>query len=143
MGKREPSYTVGEVKLKLLSRVWLFVTPWTVHGILQAWILEWVAIPFSKGSNLDGTPVSCIAGGFFTSWATQVNYTVGRNVRWCSHHGKQYGVSSLKKLNIELLYDPATPFFGIYSEPNYNSKRYMDSNIHCSTIYNRQDTEAT
>ena len=35
------------------------------------WILEWVAYPFSSGSswprNLTG--VSCIAGGFFTSWA--------------------------------------------------------------------------
>ena len=47
------------------------VTPWThtVHGILQARILEWVAIPFSKGSSQprDRTQVSCIAGGFFTS----------------------------------------------------------------------------
>ena len=44
----------------------------TVHGILQARILEWVAFPFSRGSSqpTDGTQVSCIAGGFFTSWAT-------------------------------------------------------------------------
>ena len=51
----------------------LFATPWTiVHGILQARILEWVAFPFSRGfSQLrDRTPVSCIAGGFFASWAT-------------------------------------------------------------------------
>ena len=35
-------------------------------------ILEWVAFPFSRGSSLprDQTRVSCIAGGFFTSWAT-------------------------------------------------------------------------
>ena len=33
---------------KLLSHIWLFVTPWTVHGILQAKILEWVAFPFSR-----------------------------------------------------------------------------------------------
>ena len=40
-----------------------------VHGILQARILEWVAFPFSKGSSQprDGTQVSRIAGGFFTS----------------------------------------------------------------------------
>ena len=31
--------------LKLLSSVWLFVTPWTIHGILQARILEWVPFP--------------------------------------------------------------------------------------------------
>ena len=37
-------------KWKSLSRVWLFATPWTytVHGILQARILTWVAFPFSR-----------------------------------------------------------------------------------------------
>ena len=45
----------------------------TVHGILQARILEWVAFPFSRGSSQprDWTQVSHIAGGFFTSWATR------------------------------------------------------------------------
>ena len=39
-----------------------------VHGILQERILEWVAIPFSKGSSQprDQTQVSPIAGRFFT-----------------------------------------------------------------------------
>ena len=63
-------------KWKSLSRVGLFVTPWTitVQGILQARILEWVAFPFSRGSSQpsDQTQVSRIAGGFFTSWATRV-----------------------------------------------------------------------
>ena len=41
----------------------------TVHGILQARILEWVAFPFSRGSSQprDQTQVSHIAGGFFTN----------------------------------------------------------------------------
>ena len=45
----------------------------SVHGIFQARILEWVAIPFSKGSSQprDRTQVSCIAGRFFTIWATR------------------------------------------------------------------------
>ena len=45
----------------------------TAHGILQARILEWVAFPFSRGSfqPRDRTQVSCIAGGFFTSWTTR------------------------------------------------------------------------
>ena len=45
----------------------------SVHGILQAWILEWVAIPFSKESSWprDWTQVSRIAGRFFTIWATR------------------------------------------------------------------------
>ena len=40
----------------------------SIHGIPQARILEWVAIPFSRGSSLPGdrTQVSCIAGRFFT-----------------------------------------------------------------------------
>ena len=45
---------------------------YTVHEILQARILEWVAIPFSRGSSQtrDQTQVSRIARRFFTSWAT-------------------------------------------------------------------------
>ena len=43
----------------------------SVHGILQARILAWVARPFSRGSSRprDQTQVSRIAGGFFTVWA--------------------------------------------------------------------------
>ena len=60
---------------------WLFLTPMdysllgsSVHGILQARVLEWVAIPFSRGSfqPRDQTRVSYIAGRFFTVWATRV-----------------------------------------------------------------------
>ena len=45
----------------------------TVHGISQARILEWVTILFSKGFSQprDQTQVSCIAGRFFTVWATR------------------------------------------------------------------------
>ena len=45
---------------------------YTVHGILQARILEWVAVLFSRGSPhpRDQSQVSHIAGRFFTSWAT-------------------------------------------------------------------------
>ena len=46
---------------------------YTVHGTLQARILEWVTCAFSRGSShpRDRTQVSCIAGGFFTSRATR------------------------------------------------------------------------
>ena len=63
-----------------LSSVRLFVIPWTVAhqapismGIFQARILEWVAMPSSRGSSWprDGTQVSHIAGRFFTVWATR------------------------------------------------------------------------
>ena len=46
---------------------------YTVHEILQARILEWVAFPFFRRSSQprDQTHVSRIAGRFFTSWATR------------------------------------------------------------------------
>ena len=61
--------TRSEVKVAQSSN---FATPWTtVHGILRARILEWVAFPFSMGSSQprDRTQISHIAGRFFTSWA--------------------------------------------------------------------------
>ena len=46
---------------------------YTVHEILQARILEWVAFPISRGSSppRNQTQVSHIADGFFASWATK------------------------------------------------------------------------
>ena len=71
---------VGERVLSYFSRVRLFVTDhmdcslpgFSVHEILQARILEWVAISSSRGSSWpkDLTYISCgfcIAGGFFTT----------------------------------------------------------------------------
>ena len=45
----------------------------SVHGILQARILEWVAIPFSRRSSQprDWTRIFCTAGRFFTVWDTK------------------------------------------------------------------------
>ena len=50
---------------------------YTVHGILQARILEWVAFSFARGSSQprDRTQVSLIAGGVFTSWAPREAHT--------------------------------------------------------------------
>ena len=62
----------SEVKV---SCVWLFAIAmnYTVHGILQARILEWVALPFSSGSSQprDWTKISHIEGRFCTSWHTR------------------------------------------------------------------------
>ena len=51
---------------------------YTVHGILQAKILEWVAFPFSRGSSQprDLTQVSRITGGLFTSGAIREALTL-------------------------------------------------------------------
>ena len=59
---------------------------YTVHGILQARILEWVTFPFSRGSYQarDQTQVPHFAGRFFTSWAT-------------SHPGSQLMIREIHK----------------------------------------------
>jgi len=75
---------LNKVKVKVAQSCPTLWNPmdYTVHGILQARILEWVAVPFSRGPSkprdrtqvsciVGGffTQVSCIAGGFFTNWA--------------------------------------------------------------------------
>ena len=67
-----------------------FATPWAVHGISQARILEWVTISFSRGSSrsknwtLSSCCVSCFAGRFLTAellwkpvweWMTHLSYS--------------------------------------------------------------------
>ena len=56
-------------KIALISYALCDPMGYTVHGILQARILEWIAFPFSRGSSQprDRTQVPHIAGGFFTS----------------------------------------------------------------------------
>ena len=60
-----------QVKVKVAQSCPTLCDPmdYTVHGILQARILEWVALPFSRGPSQpqDLTQVSCIVGRFFTS----------------------------------------------------------------------------
>ena len=52
----------------------------TVHGILQARILEWLAVSFSRGSSQprDQTQVLCIAGRFFSRKVKCVYYKLPR-----------------------------------------------------------------
>ena len=64
---------VSEWKLHRL--VQLFATQWTIQFMefSRPRILEWVAFPFSRGSSQlrDRTHISCLAGGFFTTWTTR------------------------------------------------------------------------
>ena len=58
------------VKVKVAQSCSLFATPWTIQSrILQARILEWVAVAFSRGSSQprDQTQVSRVVDGFFTT----------------------------------------------------------------------------
>ena len=55
----------------------------SVHGILQSRILEWVAIPLSRGSSWtrNQTCISCIAIRFFPVWATrEANITLWADI---------------------------------------------------------------
>ena len=69
-----------KVKVRVAQSCPMLCDPkdYTVPGIFQAKILEWVAFPFSRGSSppRDWTQVSHIAGEFFTSWATRLIYSV-------------------------------------------------------------------
>ena len=49
----------------------------------------------------------------------------------------------LKKLKIELPYDPTTPLLGICPEKTIIQKRYMHPYAHCSSMYKGQDMRAT
>ena len=72
------------------------------------------------------------------------SHTVGGNVNCNRHCRKQYKVS-LKKLKIELPYDPAVPLLSIYLKKTKTqySKKYINPTVHNSIIYNCQDMEVT
>ena len=84
-------------KWKSLSRVWLFATLWTIQSMEFSRPEYWGGEPFpSPGGSYqprDRTQVSCIAGGFFTSWATRGSEKIirlllklrFRSIKWRSY----------------------------------------------------------
>ena len=88
--------------------------PWTVArqiplslGILQARILEWVAIPSCRGSSQprDWTQVSRIAGGFFTVWATRVASTLTKWKVWAGGNtNDKVGIKTHNKISYIYIY---------------------------------------
>ena len=89
----------------------------SVHGMPQARTLEWVAIPFSRGSSRprDRTPVSCTAGGFFTIWVT---------MNWRKYQQITY---------------PINNFYLEHILPKYNSKKTV--NKRCEHNSSKKITE--
>ena len=80
---------------KCYSLSWVQLLPgFSIHGILQARILEWVAIPFSRGPSRlrDRTQDSCLAGRLFTIWAW-VWANSGRQRRTGSMACCSYGIT--------------------------------------------------
>ena len=85
----------------------------SAEGILQTRVLEWVAIPFSRGSSQPSyrTQVCCIAGRFLTFWTTYVKIC-GGTVVWLFEEGKP-AVVSLLPMQVfcrPLLMHPCAPF---------------------------------
>ena len=70
----------------------------SLHGILQAIILEWVAISFSRGSSWprDWTRVSCIPGRRFNLWATREAQNIINKLVNYRVHGK--GINAMVKM---------------------------------------------
>ena len=57
------------------------------------------------------------------------SYTVGRNVKWYSHYGKQYGDFLKNCFPIELLYNPEMPLMHTYPEKNHNFKQICSRKV--------------
>ena len=99
----------------------------SVHGILQAGILEWIAIPFSRGSSQprDRTWVSCIAGGFFSIWTVQAQQDLlpTRDSVWSLNH-MSWGRSFLDGVQICLFVaytiDPGSVDLEVSEKPPYH-----------------------
>ena len=88
LGTKSYLIHISFVKMKVAQSCPTLCHPmdYTVHGILQARILEWVAVPFSKGSSQprDWTQVSHIIDRFFTSWVIlcDIKYWVLNKIFW-------------------------------------------------------------
>ena len=94
---------------------------YTVNGILQARILEWVAFPFSKGSSQprDHIQVSCIAGWFFSSWATgeAQQYWSGLSIlspAYLPDPGIELGSPALQADSLPIELSRTSPYIGLY-----------------------------
>ena len=70
---KESESEVAQLCLTLCDPLYYSLPGFSVHGVFQARVLEWVAIAFSRGSSQprDQTRVSCIVGRRFTLWATR------------------------------------------------------------------------
>ena len=78
----------------------------SVHSISRARILEWVAIPFSRWSSppRDWTQVFCIAGRFFTVWATWENLYINKLLLKTNTNKQTKKTRDLKLMNLAFFY---------------------------------------
>ena len=99
------SFSPAQVKVKSLSRVRLFVTPWTVAyqaplSMVFSRQEYWSRLPFPSSGDLpnpgikprDQTQVSCIASRRFTVWATREVSPAQSNYKWHFLHWDLFSV---------------------------------------------------
>ena len=81
--KREVSEVKSLSRVRLCDPMDCSLPGSSIHGILQARVLEWGAIAFSRGSSRcwDQTQVSCIPGRCFNPWATREAITWATNLQ--------------------------------------------------------------
>ena len=103
----------------------------SVCGILQARILVWIAIPFSRGSSRprDRTRVSCIAGRFFTGCTTR---------EACG--GTQYFLCSVVQSCLTLCdpmdcIPPGTSVHGIPGQESWSGLPFLTPTIYPSSLF--------
>ena len=119
-----------KVKVKLLSRVWLFTTPGTAayQALLsmefsrQEYSLIVRDMQIKTKMRYHLIPVRAVIKKFINSKCRigcgerrKPLYSVGGSAHWHSHYGEQNG-DSFKKLEIKLPYDPAIPLLGMHPE---------------------------
>ena len=122
----------------------------SAHGILEASILEWVAISFSKGSSRPRgwIYISCIAGGFFTTEYPGLSYAMHENpekamaphsstfawkILWMEEPGRLQSMGSLELDTTEQLHFHFS--LSCIGEGNGNP-------LQCSCLENLRDREA-
>ena len=129
-----------------------------VHGILQARILQWVAVPSSTNHERNAkikiavryhlTPVKMTI--FYKRrnnkcWRElekrEYLYTVGGNVNWYNHYGKQYGSSS-NKIDYYMVQQSYSQVYISKGIETNISKRYLHTCVHCRILHYSQDMEA-
>ena len=101
--EKEGKVTVTQSCLTLCNPMDCSLPGSSVHGILQARILEWVPISFFRGSSWprDWTQVFCIVGRFFKFWATR-EYRINRDgwfYQWRGKEEKQNSCWTIRRIN--------------------------------------------
>ena len=120
----------------------------SVHGILQARILEWVAMPSSRGSSQsrDGTRVSCIDRQIIFCWVTREEELILIPKNWrvqntpkSTLQGWITSITLISKTIQRLQQKKITGQYLCWIEVQKSSKKKKISKLN-STIYNKNDT---